>query len=152
MEEITMIYTLRVTSLLLVALALVPAGAHLFAMVNKFHLDRAEYLISQRAYDGWSLFSIVIVAALVSTLTLAIQLNRSGEPYWLVATAFLCIAATQVIFWLFTFPANKATQNWTVLPEGWEMLRHQWEYSHAASAILNFVALLFLLLSIVRTD
>jgi hypothetical protein len=152
MEEITVIYTLRLTSLLLVALALVPAGAHLFAIVNKFHLDRAEYLISQRAYDGWSLFSIVIVAALVSTLTLAIQLNRSGEPYWLVATAFLCIAATQVIFWLFTFPANKATQNWTVLPEGWETLRYQWEYSHAASAILNFVALFILLLSVVRTD
>ena len=134
-----MIYTLRLTSLLLVALALVPADAHLFATVNKFHLDRAEYLVSQRAYDGWSLFAIVIVGALASTLALSIRLNRSAEPYWLVVTAFLCIAATQVIFWLFTFPANKATHNWTVLPEGWETLRYQWEYSHAASAILNFV-------------
>ena len=120
-----MIYTLRLTSLLLVALALVPAGAHLFAMVNKFHLDRAEYLVSQPAYDGWSLFAIVIIGALVSTLALSIWLNRSGAPYWLVATACLCISATQLIFWLFTFPANKATQNWTVLPEAWETLRYQ---------------------------
>jgi hypothetical protein len=152
MEEIAMIYTLRLTSLLLVALALVPAGAHLFAMANKFHLDRAEYLISQRAYDGWSLFAIVVIGALASTLALSIWLDRSGEPYGLVATAFLCIAATQVIFWLFTFPANKATQNWTVLPGDWETLRNQWEYSHAASAILNFGALFALLLSLLGKD
>ena len=114
--------------------------------------DRAAYLISQRAYDGWSLFAIVIVGALVSTLALSIWFNRSGEPYWLVATAFLCIAATQVIFWLLTFPTNKATHNWTVLPEGWGTPRYQWEYSHAASAILNFVALFVLLLSVLGKD
>ncbi len=66
--------------------------------------------------------------------------------------SFLCIAATQVIFWLLTFPANKATHNLTVLPEGWETLRYQWEYSHAASAILNFVALFALLLFVLGKD
>lgn len=40
----------------------------------------------------------------------------------------------------------------TVLPEGWETLRYQWEYSHAASAILNFVALFTLLLSVLGKD
>ena len=49
-----------------------------------------------------------------------------------------------MVFWSFTFPANQATANWTVLPEGWQALRARWEYSHAAGAVLNFAAVLFL--------
>jgi hypothetical protein len=64
--------------------------------------------------------------------------------------SFLCILATQVIFWAFTFPANQATENWTVLPVNWADLRIRWEYSHAASAILNFVAVAALTLSVLR--
>jgi hypothetical protein len=39
-----------------------------------------------------------------------------------------------------------ATSNWTILPNNWTHLRAQWEYSHAAGALLNlsaFLALLF---------
>jgi hypothetical protein len=45
-----------------------------------------------------------------------------------------------VVFWAFTFPANRATRNWTQAPRHWEALRRKWEYSHAASAVLNLVA------------
>jgi hypothetical protein len=50
------------------------------------------------------------------------------------------VAATQVMFWLFTYPVNQATQNWSVLLDNWLALREQWEYSHAASALLNLTA------------
>lgn len=139
-----MLYGLRITSILFAALALIPAGAHLFSMISKLRLDRADYLVSQRAYDGWKLFAIVVIGALISTLALSIALYRAGEPYLLAALAFGSIAGTQIIFWTFTFPANAATENWTRLPEGWETLRIQWEYSHAGSALLNAAALLFL--------
>lgn len=142
-----MVYFLRITSILFAALALVPAGAHLFSMMSKLRLGRDEYLISQRAYDGWNLFAIVVIGALLSTLALIVVLYRSGEPYLPAALAFACIAGTQLIFWSFTFPANIATRNWTSLPGGWEALRLQWEYSHAGSALLNVAALLLLVLS-----
>lgn len=29
------------------------------------------------------------------------------------------LVATQAIFWIFTYPANVATQNWTTLPDNW---------------------------------
>jgi hypothetical protein len=88
-------YALRFTSLLFVVLALIPAGAHLFSMVGKLRLSRAEYLAAQRAYDGWSLFGIVVFGALILLFALAVRLYRSGEPYALTVTAFLCIAGTQ---------------------------------------------------------
>ena len=55
-----MLYALRVTAMLFAALALVPAGAHLFSMTNKLRLDGETYLASQRAYEGWSRFSVVV--------------------------------------------------------------------------------------------
>ncbi|HZM33925.1 MAG TPA: hypothetical protein VFC18_05460 [Burkholderiales bacterium] len=39
---------------------------------------------------------------------------------------------------------NRATENWTRLPAHWLELRAQWEYSHAASAVLNLLALVVL--------
>ncbi len=56
--------------------------------------------------------------------------------------AGLLIAATLALFFVWTYPANQATGNWTSAPENWEQLRTQWEYSHAANAALTFVALL----------
>ena len=61
--------------------------------------------------------------------------------------SFACLAGTQLLFWTFTFPANQRTAKWTVLPEGWMALRAQWEYSHAASALLNLAALIALIVA-----
>jgi hypothetical protein len=57
------------------------------------------------------------------------------------ASAFL-IAVSLVVFFNYTFPANQATANWTVIPEGWERLRATWEYSHAVNALINTAAFL----------
>ena len=37
------------------------------------------------------------------------------------------------------------TGNWTFLPGDWLELRKRWEYSHAASSILNLIALVALI-------
>jgi hypothetical protein len=142
-----MIYALRISSMIFVALVLIPSGAHLFEMFNKLKLGKHDYLVAQRSYDGWSLFGIVVIAALLTTLVLAIMLYKAGEPSGLVISALICLTGTQITFWIFTFPVNRITSNWTVLPYRWEGLRQQWEYSHAASALLNFAALLLLFLS-----
>lgn len=145
-----MLYTVRVISVLFAALALVPAGSHLFSMASKLRLDAGAYVAAQRAYDGWNLFAVVVLGALVGSLALTVALYRAGEGYACAGLAFLCLAARQVIFWAFTYPMNKATGNWTTLPPKWEFLRMQWELSHAGSALLNFAALLLLVLATTR--
>jgi hypothetical protein len=139
-----MIGILRLTAFVFALLCLVPAGAHLFSAWSKLRLAGPDYLVAQRAYDGWNLFAIAVIGALFTTLALAVVLYWTEKPYLAAAGAFLCIAATQALFWSFTFPANQATANWTVLPENWQVLRTQWEYSHAVSAVLNFAAVLLL--------
>ena len=63
--------------------------------------------------------------------------------------AFLCLAATQVFFWVLIYPINVASTNWTVTPSDFEAARQQWEYSHSINAMLTFVALAAITVSVV---
>lgn len=141
--------TLIFSSLLFTALTLGPAMAHLLELPNKMSLSREDYLTVQQIYRGWSLLGFIVWGALISTFVLTIRLwNHPGAFMWALI-AFLCIAGTQIVFWTFTFPANQATDNWTVLPEHWEKLRRQWEYSHAAGAGLDLIALIALIILVI---
>ena len=142
--------TIYFIALLFAALAVVPTGAHLAELLNKMKLGAAEYQTVQQIYRGWALFAVVVFGALASTLVLTISLRRHPPAFRPALVAFLCIVGTQLVFWTFTFPVNQATANWTVLPSNWSELRVQWEYSHAASAGLNFVAVITLILSVLR--
>jgi hypothetical protein len=133
--------TTQFLAVILTALALVPAGAHLFELPNKIGLPQDQYFVVQGIYRGWALLGIVLFAALAANLALAVLLRGSGAAFWLALAAFLLIAATLAIFFIWTYPANQATSNWTVMPANWMALRAQWEYAHAVNAVLTFLAL-----------
>ena len=126
---------------MLTALALVPAGAHLFELPNKIGLPQQDYFVVQGIYRGWALFGVVLIGALIANLMLAILVRGARTPFWLALVAFILIGSTLVIFFTWTYPANQATSNRTVAPADWQALRAQWEYAHAANAVLTFVAL-----------
>lgn len=134
-------------AILTVAVCLVPAGAHLFEMRNKMLLSPDSYMTVQAIYAGWALFGIAILAALVFTLWHTVLVWRLPRGRWLSLLSFILIAATQAIFWTATFPMNVLTENWTVMPTDLEAARRQWEYSHAASAVLTGLALLAIVVS-----
>jgi hypothetical protein len=127
-------------ALALTALALVPSGAHLFELANKMSLGAEQYFIVQSIYRGWSLFGIVLFGALIANRALALLLRGRGAPYALALFGFFSIALTRVIYFIWTYPANQATNNWTMIPNDWEQLRRQWEYSHAVNAVVTFAA------------
>jgi hypothetical protein len=134
-------YSLRISTILLTAVAFGAALAHPLSMWNKLPLSREAYFAAQQIYRGWSLLGIPIVAALISTCVLAWMESGDRVRFWLLATAAGAIAAALAIFFVFTFPANEQTENWTMAPANWEELRLRWEYSHAAAACLYFAAL-----------
>jgi hypothetical protein len=142
----------RFLALLFAALALAPALAHLLELPNKIGLSRAEYLTVQQIYRGWALLGIVVLGGLLSTLALTIVSRGKPRTFIPALLGFLCIVGTQVVFWSFTYPANQVTSNWTVLPANWMDLRTRWEYSHAASAGLNLVAMVMVILAVLARD
>ena len=79
---------------------------------------------------------------------MTLLVRAKPKQFALTLTATLCLALGLGVFFTFTYPANQQTLNWTVLPENWQELRRQWEYSHAIGAGLYLVAFLALLLSL----
>jgi hypothetical protein len=144
--------TVWVVSLLLATLAMMPAAAHVLELPNKIRLSGIEYLMVQRLYRGWAVTRVVVVAALLSVLVLLFMVRELPTAFALAWVAFLCIAGTQLVFWTFTQPVNRMTANWAFLPGDWSDLRRRWEYSHAASAALNLVALVALIVCLFWTN
>jgi hypothetical protein len=139
-------------SLVFAALALAPAMAHVLELPNKINLSREDYLTVQHIYRGWAFLGFVVAGALLSTLALTLTVRKEHKAFLFALIALLCMAGTQVVFWTYTYPANQATHNWTMLPDNWVELRRQWEYSHATSAVLHFVALLMLIFSVLARN
>jgi Na+/proline symporter len=143
---------LRFVAVVLTALALVPAGAHLFELRTKIGLGRDAYFAVQGIYSGWALFGVVLFGALAANLGLAAvswrRRNRRVPARWALAAGLL-VALNLLVFFTWTYPANLATENWTRMPADWEALRRQWEFSHAVNAGVTFLALCSVVLSVV---
>jgi hypothetical protein len=142
---------LQFLAVVLTALAFVPGGAHLLELPNKIRLSKEDYFVAQSIYRGWALFGIVIFTAIAANFLVALERWFRGKPYWPTLVAGLILTATLVVFFEWTYPANQATTNWTAATADWERLRAQWEVSHAANAVLTFIALCCATFSAVRS-
>lgn len=128
-------------AVLATAIALGAALAHAFALVSKMGLSGDEYLIAQKAYSGWHLLAYVLLVQLIAMRAVAIMSHNELDVLVPVLIAIPCLVFAQTLFWLYAYPANVATQDWTMNPDNWEELRRQWEYSHAAGAAFPFLAM-----------
>lgn len=123
------------------AIALGGALAHAFELPNKIGLPRNEYFVVQQIYMGWNRLAFVLAVQLLAIIAI-IFLYWNEPAVRLPATVALAgLIAAQAIFWIFTFPANQATANWTSVPENWEWFRTRWEYSHLAGALCQLVTM-----------
>ena len=142
---------LRLLAVGLMALILIPSGAHLFELPQKITLDRESYFIVQGIYAGWALFGAPIIAAILVNVWLyfAERRRHSATAHWaLIAAALTAISLG--VFFMWILPGNQATANWTTQPENWESLRRNWEYGHVANAIIVAFGLMATALAIVK--
>jgi hypothetical protein len=134
-------------ALLTTALALGAALAHALELPNKIGLPANEYFIVQKAYRGWNRLAFLLLIELLSMTAVAALYWREPQIKWAVLAAIACPGLAQIIFWLFTYPANVATSNWTVIPDNWRVLRRNWEYSHLAGALFQCFAMAALIVA-----
>jgi hypothetical protein len=122
------------------ALALGAALAHALELPNKIGLSRAEYLIAQKAYRGWDRLAVLLVVQLVAIVAMAILSRHQSRILVPIILAGVFLICAQGVFWVFTYPTNVSTHNWTMLPDNWTELRKRWEYSHAVGALFQVLA------------
>lgn len=137
-------------ALVATAIALGGALAHAFELPNKIGMTADDYFVVQRLYLGWNRLAAVLAIQLIGIVAV-IWLYRA-EPR-VLRPALIAVAglfAAQAVFWIFTFPANEATSNWSVRPDNWQALRRDWEYSHLAGAGFQLLSFLALTVAVLR--
>jgi hypothetical protein len=127
-------------AIVLTGLALIAPGAHLYEFVHKIGMTADQYFVVQGIYRGWWLAGLLLPAAFLANCVLAAVARHDAAAFAAALTAAALIVLNLVIFFIWTQPANAATENWTLRPESWEALRRQWEYSHAINAGVTLAA------------
>lgn len=115
--------------------------AHALELPNKIDLPKDEYFVIQKAYAGWNRLIFLLAIEFLSLLALALISRHEPWVLWPVVISIACLVVAQALFWIYTYPANAETVSWTVAPDNWRALREQWEYSHAAGAALQVLAM-----------
>lgn len=141
---------IRLSALFFSMITLSALIAHLLALPGKIHLPAQDYLTVQSIYRGWAWLGVFELGAIVLMVVWTIQEYHHTKEFAFLFAAASCLVVSTAVFFLFTFPANKATFNWTRLPLHWQELRRQWEYSHAVRAMLNLVSFFLLMVMMVR--
>jgi hypothetical protein len=135
-------------ALLATALAMGAALAHALELPNKIGLPREAYFVVQGIYRGWDRLAVLLLVEIAAMVLVAVRYRRIRRVFWPVIAALAAVVAAQAVFWVWTFPANVATDNWTKIPDDWETLRVQWEYSHLAGAGFQTLAMAMLIVAV----
>jgi hypothetical protein len=109
-----LIVVVRILVVVTVAVYLVLTGAHLFELSAKLAMSPSDYMVVPGIYRGWLRFGIAIFPAMLLTLLHAVMRRGQRIVFILSLISLLCLIGTQIIFWLFTYPMNVLSGNWTV--------------------------------------
>jgi hypothetical protein len=137
-------------ALLSTALALGAAMAHVLELPNKIALPRDHYFVVQNIYQGWNQLAFLLAVEFISMIAVIVMSQHEPPVRWSTAVALMSLIAAQLVFWRYTYTANAATNNWTIMPQNWDALRRQWEYSHAGGAAFQVLAMVALILATLR--
>jgi hypothetical protein len=104
-----MLQTIEIVSILLVALAMAPALAHLLEFPGKSRLTKDAYLTVQPIYyPGFTIAGgIGEVGGLIAVLSILLLTPQNARAFWLRLGALAALLGMQIVFLLFTQPVNK---------------------------------------------
>ena len=143
----------RMLTIMLTALSLGPALGHLLELPAKMLYDGRLWLrVSQTLYSTFGTVGAAFeVSAVVTAVFLAFLVRRRQLAFGWTVLGATCLVASHAAFWIWIAPVNAiiAAATGDTLPADWMELRKQWEYTHAARAILQTIALATLVFPVV---
>ncbi|RAX43087.1 DUF1772 domain-containing protein [Rhizobium tropici] len=164
--------TLQILTILIVAVAMALALAHVLELPGKMRLSKEDYLTVQRIYyPGFTIGGASEPLGALLLLLLLFLTPANTLSFWLLAAAFAAMVAMHAVFWLLTQPVNNfwlkdaklegmgagffshdpfgGHQMETAVKPDWTMLRDRWEWSHAVRAALGLLAFILLVTEVV---
>ena len=142
----------RFLTIIFTALSLGPALGHLLELPAKMAYEGALWLtVSQTLYATFGTVGAAFeVGAVVACVILAILVRQRRPAFGWTMFGAICVVVSHAAFWVSLAPVNATIAALTIdtLPVGWVGLRTQWEYTHAARAALQLMALGALVVSV----
>lgn len=143
----------RMVTIMLTALSMGTALGHLLEMPAKITYDGALWLtLLQTLYPPafGTIGAFFEVGAVVTAVVLAFLVRRHRPAFGWTLLGAICVVAAHAAFWVWVAPVNATMLPLTPenLPADWSGLRDQWEYTHAARAVLQMIALGALVFSV----
>lgn len=132
----------QLTAVALVAIAMAATLGGALSLPARLQLQPSDYLMAQRLGHSALLVGVLGVLALAAAAVHSFLVRETTAAFAWSIVAVCGLAAAQIVFWAVAFPIIAVTQDWTVVPEDFEAVRHQWEYALAAAGALCFGALL----------
>lgn len=143
----------RFVTIMLTALSLAPALGHLLELPAKMAYEGRLWLtVSQTLYATFGTVGAAFeVGAVVACVILAILVRQRHPAFGWTMFAAVCVIVSHAAFWIWLAPVNEIIAALTVetLSADWMGLRAHWEYTHAARAVLQLIALGALVVSVV---
>jgi hypothetical protein len=136
----------RLGTIMLTALSMGVALCHLLEMPAKITFDGAVWLtLLQTLYPPafGTVGAFFEVGAVATVVVLAFLVRQHWPAFLWTLLGAICLVATHAAFWVWIAPVNATMAPLTpaTLPANWMGLRNQWEYTHAARALLQIIAL-----------
>lgn len=132
-----MLKLVRFAGLLLGALNLGLAFAHVVEMLPKRAMSGPDWLTTQQAYrDFGKVAGMTMPAALLATLTTLVLVRERRTVALLTGVGAACTVLPVALWARFNEPVNREVVTWRAdaLPSNWAARRDQWEYAHMVSA------------------
>jgi Domain of unknown function (DUF1772) len=142
-------------TLVLVALNMGSAFAHVLELPAKMRLDGPSYLLVQGIYRGFGAAGAMLEPSSVLAAAVMTALHRQRRSSFVLGLAGTASLASALAAWLaLVSPMNDRMAWWTreTIPDDWSQVRDQWEYTHAARFILQCFGFSALLLSVMPGD
>ncbi|GAB4390761.1 MAG: hypothetical protein Kow0025_24970 [Thermodesulfovibrionales bacterium] len=143
----------RFITVMLAALSMGLAFSHPMEMPAKMAYGGALWLkLVQSLYWAFGTIGAFIeVGAVLAAAALALIVRGRRPAFGWTLSGALLMAAAHAAWWIWVAPVNAAMRPLgpETLPPDWTALRDQWEYAHAARAVLQTAGLGALVLSII---
>ena len=144
----------RFITLMLASFSLSLSMTHLLELPQRMQFDQQLWIRVTVIENIYRLFGTVgaffEIAAILTAIILVFLVRKHGSTfYWTLGGAML-LAIAFVSWMIFIAPMNAEFAKWLInpIPSNWIQYRDQWEYAHAANALLKIIGLSFLVISI----
>lgn len=144
----------RFMTLMLTSLSLSLSMAHLLELPQRMQFDQQLWVRVTVFENVYRLFgsvgAVFEITAILTAIVLTFLAHKRGSTFYWTLGGVIFLVLAFVSWIMFVAPMNAEFARWLTnpVPSDWTRYRDQWEYAHAANALLKITGLSLLVISV----